>query len=109
MKKSYLHHCLRMAFIQLLILNFCFLSTAAIAATTYSYDDRQRLKEVSYMQGNSVMYIYDTTGNRIFENVVATPGPVSYYQKSFEGLTFIFDTQTRASQSYAFNNKPTNY
>jgi len=48
-------------------------STAALAATTYTYDSLGRVTTVTYDNGKEIIYTYDQAGNRT--QVVVQPTP----------------------------------
>ena len=47
----------------LLVCGLMFLTSSRVCADTYEYDDLNRLKKVTYANGDSIEYEYDTAGN----------------------------------------------
>jgi YD repeat-containing protein len=62
----------KISIITILLLNAAF----AFSQTTYQYDNLNRLTQVNYSNGTSVVYTYDELGNRIKKTIDATPSGV---------------------------------
>lgn len=50
------------------------LTSSYTSATTYSYDQLNRLTGITYADGTTIEYIYDDLGNRIIRNVTGPSG-----------------------------------
>ena len=68
------------------------LQTFAQTSVSYTYDDLNRLTEVSYSNGVRVKYTYDVLGNRTSKTVTASPGgDVLYGDVDLDGKVNISD------------------
>jgi YD repeat-containing protein len=62
----------KISIITVLLLNVIF----AFSQTTYQYDNLNRLTQVNYSNGTSVVYTYDELGNRTKKTVSTSPSGI---------------------------------